>query len=457
MKERITRRQALRQGAAASAAAATWPPVRASATAIGSEPLLRVAVIGAGWYGKTDLYHLTQVCRTEVVGVCDVDERMRVEACDLAQQWHASSRRPVAYDDFRTLLQEQRPSVVLVATPDHWHCLPTVEACRAGADVYVQKPISVDVVEGQAMVAAARKYGRTVQVGLQRRSTPHLLEARDKYVASGRLGKVAFVDLHSYYGVRHAFPATAEPPAGLDWSAYVGPAPWVDYRPEIHPRAWRSFRAFGNGQMGDLCVHFFDLTRFFLGLGWPQSIAASGGRRMDPPGSAATTADTQTAVFDYGDVQVVWTQRSWGQNPDPAYPWGATFYGDQGTLKLSVRSYDFYPQGGGAPEHGDFLDEREQYPADAAYEPLELFAAPATRRNLRNFLEARAAGTRPVADVEEGHISSACCILANLSMDLGRSLRWDAQAQCVAGDEEANRLLARAYREPWIHPTDATV
>ena len=149
--------------------------------------------------------------------------------------------------------------------------------------------------------------------------------------------------------------------------------------------------------------------------------------------------DTQTAIFDYGDLQVVWTQRNWGANPDPKYPWGATLYGDKGTLKLSVQSYDFIPNGDGTPVHGDFLDEREKYPEDAQHKETEIFAAPATRRHMQNFLAARREEKRPVADIEQGYISSACCILANLSMELGRSLKWDADAGRVVGRRRSQR------------------
>jgi predicted dehydrogenase len=433
--------------------------LHAGAFAASSDQALRVALIGSGWYGKTDLLHLNQVAKIDVVGLCDVDSNMLEAAAELVASRQPSKQRPPTYKDFRMLLKEQQPEIVLVGTPDHWHCLPMVEACKAGADVYVQKPISYDVVEGQAMVAAARKYNRTVQVGLQRRSTPHLLEARDKFILSGRLGKVAYVDVHSYGGDRSNFPATTDPPEYLDWEMYVGPAEWRDYNPSIHPRAWRAFREFSNGKTGDLCVHFFDVVRYFLDLGWPERITASGGILMRPADSQANLHDTQTAIFDYGDVQVVWNQRSWGQNPDPDYGWGATLYGDKGTLKLSVRSYDFIPKakGSGPAEHGEFVEEREKYPEDLQHKETEMFAAPATRRHMQNFLTARQEGKRPVADIEEGHISSACCIMANLSMRLGRSLQWDAESGRVVGDDEANEKLARTYRGDWVHPTPDNV
>ena len=441
----------------ASLAASTLALHPAGLFAAGSEQPLRAGLIGCGWYGKTDLFHLMQVANVDVVGLCDVDRKMRKEAAELVSQRQPSKEPPPTYGEYRQLLQDQQPEIVLIGTPDHWHCLAMVEACRSGADVYVQKPISYDVVEGQAMVAAARKYSRTVQVGLQRRSTPHLLEARDKYIRSGKLGTVAYVDVHSYYGGPRDFPASEPPPEYLDWETYVGPAAWRNYNPQIHPRKWRAFREFSNGQTGDLCVHFFDVVRYFLGLKWPTRISATGGILMRGPNSQINTHDTQTALFDFGDVQVVWNQRNWGQNPDPDYPWGATLYADKGTLKLSVRSYDFIPKGGGSAEHRDFVDESDQYPADTEHKETELFAAPATRRHMKNFLTARRERIRPVADIEEGHISSACCILANLSMELGRGLRWDAVHGRVIDDDGANERLAREYRGDWEHPTPENV
>ena len=190
----MTRRDFLKTtGAGALAVAATKTRLFAAQ----EEQPLRVALIGCGWYGKTDLFHLIQVAPVEVVGLCDVDHQMVEAAADMISKRQASKNQPPVFSDYRKLLAEQRPEIVLVGTPDHWHCLPMIEACKAGADVYVQKPISYDVVEGQAMVAAARKYKRTVQVGLERRSTPHILEARDRYIKSGKLGKIAYVELGS--------------------------------------------------------------------------------------------------------------------------------------------------------------------------------------------------------------------------------------------------------------------
>ncbi len=450
----MKRREFLQAGFGGAAALTILQP---KAFAAASEKPLRVGLIGTGWYGKTDLFHLMQVAPVEVVGLCDVDRHMVSAAAELVARRQPSKKTPPTYDDYQKLLAEQRPEIVLIGTPDHWHCLPMIAACKAGVDVYVQKPISWDVIEGQAMVAAARKYKRTVQVGLQRRSTPHILEARDRFIRTGKLGRIAYVDVHSYYGSPRDYPPNVTPPEYLDWNTYVGPATWRDYNPGIHPRRWRAAREFSNGQTGDLCVHFFDSVRHILELGWPKHISASGGILMRKPDTNINTHDTQTALFDFGALQIVWNQRNWGENPDPKYPWGATIYGDKGTLKLSVRSYDFIPRGKGTPVHAEFLDEQDEYPEDLEHKETELFAAPATRRHMLDFLQARRAGKLPVADIEQGYISSACCILANLSMELGRSFQWDPEAGRIVGDDQANQRLARKYRAPWQHPTPESV
>ena len=417
----------------------------------------RVGMIGTGWYGKSDLLRLIQVSPVEVVSLCDVDKNMAAECADIVATRQASHKKPRTFSDYRELLKQKDLDIVIIDTPDHWHALPMIEAVKSGIDVWVQKPISVDVVEGEAMVAAARKYKRVVQVGTQRRSTPHLIEARDRFIKEGRLGKIGLVEIYCYYHMRAtANPPDTAPPANLDYEMWTGPAPMRPYNELVHPRRWRSFEEYGNGIMGDMCVHMLDMTRWMMGLGWPKRISSSGGILVDKA-SKANITDTQIATFDYPDLKVVWTHRSWGDPPDPKYPWGATLYGDKGTLKASVMSYDFVPEGGGPAIHKDVTYELEQYPEDKTEKDLERHVAPAIRVHMKDFLSAIARRAQPVADIEQGHISSASCILANLSMGLGRTLEWDAALGKVKGDDQANRLLRRPYRAPWVHPDPATV
>ena len=168
----------------------------------------------------------------------------------------------------------------------------------------------------------------------------------------------------------------------------------------------------------------------------------------------ANISDTQTATFDYDDLTMVWQHRSWGPPVDPDYPWGGTIYGDKGTLRYSIDRWDFTPNGGGKAMHGEALYEYDKYPEDETEKDLERQVASAVRGHMRDFLAAIDERGRPVADIQEGYISSASCILANLSMKLGRSLTWDPEAGRVVGDDEANALLKRPYREPYQHPAD---
>lgn len=414
----------------------------------------RVGLIGCGWYGKVDLFRLIQVAPVEVVSLCDVDTTMLSEAAGMVASRQASKKVPRTFGDYRKMLAEKDLDIVLIATPDHWHALPMIAAVEAGADVYVQKPISIDVSEGRAMLAAARTHKRVVQVGTQRRSTPHIIEARDRVVKGGKLGKIGLVEIYCYYHMRNSSnPADARPPANLDYEMWTGPAPYRPYNPIVHPRGWRAFTEYGNGIVGDMCIHMLDMVRWMLGLGWPARVGSVGGTFVDRGGKANIT-DTQTATFDFGDLDVVWQHRTWGASPDPKYPWGATFYGDKGTLKVSVDGYDFTPTGEGKSIHKDVVMELEEYPEDKTEKDLERHVAPAIRGHMRDFLAAVATRGRPVADIEEGHISTASCILANNARRLGRTLTWDARKGQVVNDDEANRLLRRPYRAPWVHPAD---
>ncbi|HEX2341217.1 MAG TPA: Gfo/Idh/MocA family oxidoreductase [Vicinamibacterales bacterium] len=418
----------------------------------------RVGLIGTGWYGKTDLFRLIQVAPVEVVSLCDVDSRMLADAAQQVAVRQASKKPPRTYTDYRKMLAERDLDIVIVVTPDHWHALPTIEALKSGADVYVQKPISVDIVEGQAMLAAARKYKRVVQVGMQRRSTPHLVRARDRVIREGRLGTIGLVEIYCYYHMRaRENPPDTTPPDYLDYDMWTGPAPMRPYNSLVHPRRWRAFMEYGNGIVGDMCVHMLDMVRWMLDLGMPSRVTSSGGILVDK-GSKANISDTQTATFDFGGLQVVWTHRTYGDPPDPKYPWGATFYGDKGMLKASVMSYDFVPTAkDGTPLHEDVTYELDQFPEDRTEKDLERHVAPAIRGHMTDFLNCISSRGTPVADIEQGYISTSACILANLSMRLGRSLAWDHARGVVIGDDDANRLLRRPYRAPWIHPEPTAV
>jgi predicted dehydrogenase len=416
----------------------------------------RVALIGTGWYGKSDLFRLLQVAPVEVVSLCDADSNLLSECADMVAERQLSKKRPRTYKHYQELLDQKDVDIALIATPDHWHALPMIAAAKAGCDIYVQKPISVDVREGQAMLAAARKYNRVVQVGMQRRSTPHLITARDRIVKEGKLGTIGLVEIYCYYAMRATQnPPDIAPPPNLDYELWTGPAPMRPYNELVHPRRWRAYMEYGNGIVGDMCVHMLDMVRWMLDLGMPNRIASSGGILVQKK-SRANITDTQTATFDFGELPVIWTHRSYGAPPDPKYPWGATIYGDQGTLKLSVMGYDFVPTKGEAI-HEDVKYELEEFPIDKVEKDLEKHVAPAIRGHMKNLLTCIQSREKPVSDIEQGYISATSCILANMSQKLGRSLTWDHAKGEIVGDVEANKLLARPYRAPYKHPDAKSV
>jgi predicted dehydrogenase len=286
-------------------------------------------------------------------------------------------------------------------------------------------------------------------------------------VREGKLGKIGLVEIYCYYHMRNgSSPPDQDPPDSLDWNMWTGPAPLRPYNPIAHPRGWRAFMEYGNGIVGDMCVHMLDMVRWMLGLGWPKEVSSQGGIYI-AKGSKSNIADTQTATFSYPDLDVVWNHRTWGETPAgmsydskgwdgsplkyPRYPWGATIYGEKGTLEASVMGYTFTPSGG-ASVHKDVAYEYEKYPEDRTEKDLERHVAAAIRGHMNDLLACIESRGRPVADVEEGYISTATCILANLSMKLGRSLKFDPQAGLVTGDVEATKLLLRPYRDPWVHP-----
>lgn len=412
----------------------------------------RVGLIGCGWYGKSDLARLMQVARIEVLGLCDVDQNHLHEAVNLVKQRLGATASPRTYTDYREMLARHEFDIVVIGTPDHWHALNMIDAVKAGAHVFVQKPTSADVIESEAMLSVARKYHKVVQVGTQRRSTPHLIEAKEKIVEQGLLGRIAHVEMCCYYHMRaNGNPDVIPVPEYFDYDMWTGPAPLRPFDKLPHRGWWRTFMEYCNGIIGDMCVHMFDTVRWMLDLDWPQRIYSTGGILVQKQGKS-TTPDTQTAVFEYPELKCVWNHRSWGNPVDPEYPWAFKIYGEKGVLAGSVWKYDFTPYGDGTALSGEVVYEKEEFPEDLTEKDLELHTAPAMRRHMLDFLAAIDSGTYPVADIREGHISSASCILGNVSMDVGRALEYDPIQRIVRNDPEATRLLRRNYRSSWIHP-----
>ncbi|TVP50354.1 MAG: gfo/Idh/MocA family oxidoreductase [Mongoliibacter sp.] len=416
-----------------------------------TEKTLQVALIGSGWYGKSDLFRLIQIADCEVVALCDVDSNMLEEAGRLVSQRQKSGKIPKLYKDYRELLKNHQLDITVIGSPDHWHALQAIDAIKSGSHVYLQKPISVDVIEGEAVVAAARKYDRMVQVGVQRRSTPHLWDAKREVLEKELLGKISHAEICCYFHMRaNGNPPEQDVPDFLDYEMWTGPAPLRPYDGLPHTRWWRTFMEYGNGITGDMCVHMLDTVRWMMGLGWPSKITSTGGIYVQKEGKS-NISDTQTAIFEFDNLNVVWQHRTWGQPVDPDYPWAFKIFGEKGMLVGNTMKAEFLPIEGEKVLF-DVLYEKEEYPEDLTEDRIELNAAPATRRQMQNLIKSIETGELPVADIEEGHISTASCILANISMELGRPLVYDPEKMIVVDDPEATQKLRRPYRAPWSHP-----
>jgi predicted dehydrogenase len=436
----MDRRQFLQSTAAAGVALGSG-----AALAADDKPL-RVGVIGCGWFGNVDRTRLMEVTAAkdttgvEIVSLCDVDKKQLQDTVDdLAK---AGRKKPQLFADYREMLKPKELDIVIVGSPDHWHPLHLIAAVESGAHVYVEKPISRDIREGRAMVDAARKNKRVVQVGTQRRSTAHFQSARD-FVREGKLGTVGLARAYCFWHMRgQDDPADCDPPATLDYEFWAGPAPKIPYNPLIHPKTWRKFMEYGNGILGDMGVHMLDSVRWTLGLKHPKKVFSTGGIYVEKKGKSNIT-DTQQVTYDFGDVTVVWEHRMYGTEELPTYGWGVSYYGDKGTLRITLDGWDFTPFGDG---------KAVKVEAEADPKSDDPKVAPANRRHMQNFLAAIKSGDKPIADIEEGHVSTSLCVLGNLSQQLGRSLTWDGAKEQVVGDNEANKLLVRPYREPWVHP-----
>jgi predicted dehydrogenase len=449
----MNRRSFVSSMAAAGAAATTTS--RLLAAAAKTPP--RLGIIGCGWYGNVNYEAFARNMELNVVSLCDVNRNFLGKTLENVARHQVAVPRTFA--DYREMLAPGAHDIVIVATPDHWHALPAIAAMKEGSDVYLEKPVSVDVIEGEALVAAARKYTRVVQVNTQRRSNPLYLEAKAKYLTSGRIGKIGLVETYSYLAARpeEAVP-DARVPDHLDFDLWTGPAPLRAFKAPMEDKGWRSWMEYGNGITGNLGVHMVDQVRWLLGLGWPESIESNGGIYVDK-GASSNISDTLRSEFHYPDLDVSWEHRTWGgsQIPDRHWSdqWGARFIGKNGTLNLTMLEYVFTPAGGkregvhmlsrtGDLENIDFSRDGTAY-----YET--------EKRHVMDFMLARETRGRPIADIEEGHISSSCCELANLSQQLGRPVAYDPKTRTVRGDPEATRLLARPYRSPWVHPDPEAV
>ncbi len=439
MRQTIDRRDFIRRSTGAGVAASLSLAGPLTRRALGANERVRVGVVGTGRQGIANLKAFL-AHGAEIAAVCDVF------APNLEKGRLAAGAGAQAYADFRRILDDKTIDVVLNATPDHWHALPTVMACQAGKDVYTEKPVSVAVEEGKAMVAAARKHSRVVQVSLWQRSQEHFQRAT-QVIRDGFLGKVTFVRTWNYgnsapQGIGN--PPDSDPPAGLDWDLWLGPAPKVPFNANrfgVGDR-WSTFRYFydyANGWLGDWAVHLIDVVQWALEVPGPQVITASGSKFVIRDN--AETPDTLQATFEYPGFVATYENRQANANSMYGKGYGIEFHGTEGTMFLDRGSFEVFPEKRRTADGRDLART-----ASMRMEQVDegLF------NHVGDFLECVKSRKRPLCDIEEGQRSSAACLLGNVALRTRERIEFDAQRQELKQPSPAARkLFAREYRAPW--------
>lgn len=410
----------------------------------------RTALIGSGWWGKVITEMAMQSGTVRMIAVCDVDDSMNDSAVALIQEKSGDS--PKVYKDYRELIAREKPEICIVATPDHWHPLIAIAAAEAGAHVYVEKPVGHTILEGRAMVNAARAANRVMQVGTHRRVTPHGISAYN-FVKEGKLGKIgmvrAFVAGAAGAGQPENLSRDEDPPAGLDWDMWCGPGPLNPYNAAYHPRKWRQFLDYANGQIGDW-VHWTDQIKWILGdENHPKSVSAVGGIMLRrplpseaPKGTTVPDApDTLDVHWEFDDCIATWEHHQYAGNNQEKAGIGCYFFGEKGVLHVGWgEGWTFYP----AKKNQETIHVDPMLHEPSGQNVPELWA---------DFIDAIEKNRKPVCDIEIGHWSTTVSLLGILSWKLGRSVKWDGENETCPGDAEANALLRREYRTPWVYPT----
>ncbi len=400
----------------------------------------KTAIIGTGWWGTNILRTAIASGESKVVALCDVDSNQSKKCWDELSK--LTSDRPKVYKDYREMLLKEKPEVVIVATPDHWHPLCCIAAIEAGAHVYVEKPISHTIMEGRAMVNAARKYGRTVQVGTHRRVSPHNISGMD-FLKSGKVGQIGMARAFVHYGGGAGQKTADSPiPEGLDWDFYCGPAEYVPFNSTIHPKGFRNYLNFANGTLGDWGIHWLDQVLWWSGQKYPKKVYSTGGRAIKQDNTDAP--DHQVAVYDFDGFTLEWEHRTFGGNKaektHPQQAVGVYFYGTEGTFHMGwMDGWTFYPNNPNKP----VIHQEPQLNSPDNQNIKELWA---------NFISSISSKSTPVCDIEIGQQSTNVALLGMLSYKLGRSIIWDGEKEIIVGDAEANKLLRRNYRGEWVYP-----
>lgn len=392
-----------------------------------AEGKLKMGIIGVGWYGMVDAKAALKAGGVEIVAICDVDsEHLRQSADELEK---LQGKRPKTFKFYRELLDQEGLQAVVIATPPHWHALPFIAAVEKRLDVYCEKPLAYDVREGRAMVDAAGRSGRVVQVGFQRRESAALREAKE-FIAAGKAGKIVQVDVRIHYKAGLKDPTPQDPPPSLDWDLWCGPGPKIPYSPQVGHFNWRLETTSGHGHLVDWGIHLVDATRMILDLPMPRQVVAAGGLYQYQ--GKITTPDTLTVHFEFDRCPVVWRHRLWGaQEYSPEVNNGIFFFGDRATVYAADRRW-LVIRGKEREEH--------QAPADMGTE------------HMADFLRAVRARKQPSCPIEEGFRSTATVQLGMIAYESNSVVDWDEDSEQIVDNPEAAALLKRPYREPYRHP-----
>lgn len=424
----INRRQFLGSSAKNAAGVAAGVVGLSAATALSdsANERIRLGVIGVRGQGKelaTSFSSLPGAC---VAALCDVDESLLPAVSKSVEQLQGFA--PRAERDFRRLLDDPEIDGVIIATPDHWHAVMSILACQAGKDVYVEKPVSHALLEGERMVLAARHYNRVVQSGLQQRSGSHFQSAIE-YVQSGKLGRVQLAKAwtaHLRKSIGHKADCIA--PQGVDYDLWLGPAQARSFNPNRFHHNWHWFWDYGTGELGNWGVHMLDVARWGLQVDWPVQVAATGGKHYFDDDQQ--TPDTLIVNYGFPGKTITWEHRLWSHHGIEGRSAAVAFYGDLGTLIVDRGGWKVYGQGESATSNSSDCGTPHH----------------------QNFLDAMRSRSLPAADIEIGHVSSALCHLGNIACRVGRTLQYDSRDQHFVRDPVADVLLTRDYRAPWELP-----
>jgi predicted dehydrogenase len=424
------------------------------AAVLGANDTVNVAVIGVGGRGRAHITMLGKQEKCRIAAVCDINQEAQERA--VAQVAKLQGHQPKAYGDMRRLFEDREIDAVAMATPNHWHALGMIWACQAGKDVYVEKPASHNLWEGQRMIEAARKYKRMVQVGSQSRSTAVKIRAIE-LLKQGVIGKV-YMAKGLCYKWRPSIGRTPnEPtPPGVNWDLFLGPAPMRPFSRNRFRYNWHWFWDTGNGDLGNQGVHEVDICLWGLGEnGLPKSVVSTGGKYLYEDDQE--TPNVQSAVFDYGDRRMVFEVHGLhtGTDSDVAGSGGNivgnVFYGSEGYLAVDPAGFRVF-KGSGCPPTASAPSRcrREKVMEEKAVGPEGGYDGTAHFASFLKAVRSRNAGDL-TAPIEVGVRAAALCHLANISYRLGRRLAFDP-AQMRFSDADANRMLSREYRAPYVVP-----